>query len=102
LRDVIWDSNCGSYGLVFKNLFGVPLVSIEGKIEFMKRLRYMRDVVRGLDYIHKKRIIHKDLKHGNILITGKGAKIFDFGLSKIMESEPLVTRRSGTKCYHSP
>lgn len=28
-------------------------------------------------------IVHRDLKKSNILITGSGAKLFDFGLSKI-------------------
>jgi serine/threonine protein kinase len=68
----------------------------------MKRLSYMRDILRALAYIHKKQIIHRDLKSANILITKHGAKIFDFGLSLIIESEPLVPKRVGTKCYFPP
>lgn len=54
-----------------------------GNVDFMVGLKYMKDVIMGLDYIHKKKVIHRDLKKSNILITSKGAKIFDFGLGRI-------------------
>lgn len=39
----------------------------------------------GLQYMHKKRLIHRDIKGGNILISEEGiVKIADFGLARDM------------------
>ena len=55
-----------------------------------KRMRVQRvvglamDVAKGLNWLHHKGIIHRDLKSANILITEAGrAKISDFGLSHV-------------------
>lgn len=39
------------------------------------------DICKGLEFLHKKGIIHADLKPSNILYDGKVAKLCDFGLS---------------------
>lgn len=43
---------------------------------------YMRQLVEGCRYIHSQRVIHRDLKPGNMLINGNmQIKIADFGLA---------------------
>lgn len=45
-------------------------------------------ILLGLDHIHSKNIIHRDMKCENILITGMKydlIKIADFGISKFLE-----------------
>ena len=64
------------------------------------RVQIMIDVVKGLEYLHEKNIIHGDMKSPNILLCEEGgslkAKITDFGLSKIGFSNGMsMTATSG-------
>lgn len=102
LLDVVRDQGCGHYGLIFKNLHGVPLTHLMAGLDFKTGLGYMKDVLRALDYCHKHRVVHRDLKKSNILITKGGAKLFDFGLGYIEGVHQFVTKRFGTKGYYTP
>jgi tousled-like kinase len=67
-------------------------------------------IFSGLDYLAdpKRRVIHYDLKPGNIIFDRSGlAKITDFGLSKVMENGDasmmeLTSQGAGTYWYLPP
>ncbi|GJJ12118.1 hypothetical protein Clacol_006359 [Clathrus columnatus] len=55
---------------------------------------FVRQILQGLNYLHERDIIHRDIKGGNILVDNKGGiKISDFGISKKVEDTMLTGAR---------
>lgn len=59
---------------------------------------------KGLAYIHKQRILHRDLKTSNVFLTNLGVvKIGDFGIARVLENSQEKARTMvGTPFYMSP
>lgn len=62
--------------------------SLSDLIKRRKRLHevetryYIYQLVRGIEYVHSRKVIHRDLKLGNLFLTDSmGLKIGDFGLA---------------------
>ena len=57
------------------------------------------DIALALDYLHANGILHRDLSSNNILlIAGTQAKLTDFGMSKMVDINPRMTRNKQTMC----
>ncbi|XP_035268946.1 proto-oncogene serine/threonine-protein kinase mos [Anguilla anguilla] len=75
-----------------------------------KCLKYSKDIVNGLFFLHSHVIVHLDLKPANILVTdGDTCKIADFGSSQKLEfdrdSSAIIPRMShvgGTYTHRAP
>lgn len=64
-----------------------------------------RKIAMGLHAAHSNKIIHRDIKAGNIMITGEGeVKILDFGLARLENSVHLTDpgHTKGTALYMAP
>lgn len=62
-------------------------------------------MAQGLQAAHEKRIIHRDIKSANVMVTPSGQiKIMDFGLAKLPGARKLTTLGTtlGTTAYMSP
>ena len=61
-------------------------------------------VLKGLEYLHDTRKIHRDIKAGNILLDRHGnAKLADFGVStQLMETYSKKRTTAGTPHWMSP
>lgn len=62
------------------------------------------DIAKGLQYLHKQGVLHRDLKSANILVNAKGtAKLADFGLAKAASMSIQTTfQRSQALQYQAP
>ncbi|MEO5618934.1 MAG: protein kinase, partial [Candidatus Eisenbacteria bacterium] len=54
-----------------------------GPLPAAELLRFGTQIADALDRAHRAGVVHRDLKPGNIMITRSGAKLMDFGLSRV-------------------
>ncbi|KAF7333364.1 Protein kinase domain-containing protein [Mycena venus] len=121
---LIWRQLCHSNLLPFFGLYYLenrlclvsPWMENGNVMEFLRsepphliRLSLILDVALGLEYLHKSKMVHGDLKGINILVTpSRRACIADFGLSSIINAMTLrlttssAPARGGTARYQAP
>jgi len=104
-------------GQVGENLYlsmelidGITLEEKINKHDGVLSLEYVASVTYqlcdALQYAHDKTIIHRDIKPGNVMLTGArfdNVKLMDFGLAKALDENPSKTLIiCGTPLYMSP
>ena len=63
------------------------------------------DVAQALSHLHHHEVLHRDLSSNNVLLIGsRRAKVTDFGMAKLLGSDPHLTPTycPGTNAYMSP
>ncbi|KAK1923750.1 kinase-like domain-containing protein [Papiliotrema laurentii] len=96
-------------GILMEYCEGGSLDSLVGKMRKRNMLcsehvlgRIASSVLRGLDYLHKRKIVHRDIKPSNILLSRDGGvKLCDFGVSgETIDS--IAGTFTGTSFYMAP
>ncbi|XP_004229416.1 mitogen-activated protein kinase kinase kinase NPK1 [Solanum lycopersicum] len=99
----------GSLNILLEFVPGGSISSLLGKFgsfpESVIRM-YTKQLLLGLEYLHKNGIMHRDIKGANILVDNKGCiKLADFGASKkVVELATMTGAKSmkGTPYWMAP
>ena len=80
-------------------------IAVDGALPAVEVVSLLAGITAAVDAAHRQGIVHRDLKPGNILFAGAVAKVADFGLARMLESDdPGLTggHAIGSPFYMSP
>src|SRR5579864_7135876 len=66
------------------------------------KIDLINQVLQALNYLHRRGILHRDLKPNNILVTKGQVKVLDFGLSLARGQSEDEEKVAGTLSYLAP
>ncbi|CAM9742728.1 unnamed protein product [Ectocarpus sp. 12 AP-2014] len=97
--------NGGSLQTLLNDAFGGDEMEV---ITYGDALKYARHIAAGVDHLHRHKLLHLDLKPGNVMLDRAGgggkAKLTDFGLAKIISNGTQTSNRTlgGTFGFMAP
>lgn len=80
--------------LVMELIAGQPIdvYCEQRQLTISQRVRLFLQVCAAVSFAHQRLVVHRDLKPGNILVSAEGTvKLLDFGIAKLLETEPATT-----------
>ena len=104
-----WGEDNGSYFIVMEYVEGRSLSAMlrqSPRLHPTEAAEIAAKVAAGLAYAHRRGVVHRDVKPGNILLTPAGeVKVTDFGIARAVNTEDSLTQVGsvmGTAAYFSP
>ena len=76
--------------IAMEHVDGLPLTRHADvhAVDLPGRLRLAIDVADAVHAAHQKAVVHRDLKPGNVLVTGDGrVKVLDFGIARVVRDD---------------
>ncbi|HWH53012.1 MAG TPA: protein kinase [Gemmatimonadaceae bacterium] len=80
----------------------------DGTLSASETVRILRDIADALAYSHAHGLVHRDVKPGNVLISGNHAMVTDFGVAKAVSEATVESTITGvgiplgTPAYMAP
>ncbi|KAJ7969832.1 putative Protein kinase [Quillaja saponaria] len=72
-------------------------------LELPQLLKFAIDVCKGMEYLHKSNIVHRDLKTANLLMDAHNVvKVADFGVARFQNQGGVMTAETGTYRWMAP
>lgn len=99
----------GLYYIVMEYVEGITLkeyIAENGALDWREAAGYAAQICDGLEAAHKNKVIHRDIKPQNIIMTPDGVlKVTDFGIARASAAQTTMTMANtaiGTVHYLSP
>ena len=96
----------GVYYIVMELVEGITLkkyIEKKGKLEIRESIGIAMQVCQGIEAAHEQKIIHRDIKPQNIIISKDGkVKVTDFGIARAASSQTISSNAMGSVHYISP
>jgi eukaryotic-like serine/threonine-protein kinase len=102
-----WGEEGGTYFIVMEYVEGPTLRDVirgEGPLFPNRAAEIGAEIAAALEFAHRRGVIHRDVKPGNVLISGM-VKVADFGIARAGDPQESLTQTGavmGTASYFSP
>ena len=104
LLDITKGESIDIYCLIYNNISGHDLKLVYKNITPEDMKLYIYKILQCLSFCHSKKIMHRDIKSGNIVVNTltKELNVIDWGLSEYYISNYKYNTRVGTRFYKAP
>ena len=98
----------GTLYLVMEYISGQPfgdMLREKGALPATEVVRIMKQALAGLGYAHDNKVVHRDIKPGNLMLDGRDTvKVLDFGIAHLLDQTRITQSGSvlGTPAYMAP